>query len=377
MCSKCHCEKKHKKCPKLPQQCEYTKRCQCSKLKCTKTCRLLCKPRNVPEPTGITSFTFQTIGDIADAPVIPATLSVLAKGDPTNPIAICLHGYPSAATEWRYLLDDLAAKGYYAVAPYLRGYAPTVTDPAVALPGTVVFYVISDIIDLIIGLGAFGKFGENIMIGSDFGAIIGAFIAGVPNLEGLFKKFVGINIPPGDLFGAFISGKFANFESNMRFFYGPLFNIAPEMGIFQQNLALDPNAVTGTANYRAINMIEEQWKQWSPTAYPPQQDFDIQYAKAALANDSNLQLALDYYKSFYLSPTPVALPFLSQPSLWMFGENDGIFLWRNQLTPEELTAECLSRSSPGSEVFTSKCGGHFLNLDDTEAVNARILKFIQ
>src|SRR5438045_6330238 len=48
----------------------------------------------------------------------------LACGD-EGPLALCLHGFPDSAWTWRYLLPELAAAGFRAVAPFMRGYAPT------------------------------------------------------------------------------------------------------------------------------------------------------------------------------------------------------------------------------------------------------------
>ena len=42
-----------------------------------------------------------------------------------GPLAICLHGFPDHAYSFRRLLPDLAAAGFRAVAPFMRGYAPT------------------------------------------------------------------------------------------------------------------------------------------------------------------------------------------------------------------------------------------------------------
>ena len=42
-----------------------------------------------------------------------------------GPLALCLHGFPDSAWTWRLLLLELAAAGYRAAAPFLRGYAPT------------------------------------------------------------------------------------------------------------------------------------------------------------------------------------------------------------------------------------------------------------
>src|SRR5262245_40785184 len=43
----------------------------------------------------------------------------------TGPLALCLHGFPDSPWTYRYLLPELAGAGYRAVAPFMRGYAPT------------------------------------------------------------------------------------------------------------------------------------------------------------------------------------------------------------------------------------------------------------
>ena len=42
-----------------------------------------------------------------------------------GPLALCLHGFPDHAYSFRHLLPDLAEAGFRAVAPFMRGYAPT------------------------------------------------------------------------------------------------------------------------------------------------------------------------------------------------------------------------------------------------------------
>ena len=42
-----------------------------------------------------------------------------------GPLALCLHGFPDSAWTWRHLLPELAGAGFHAVAPFMRGYAPT------------------------------------------------------------------------------------------------------------------------------------------------------------------------------------------------------------------------------------------------------------
>ncbi|EWS61031.1 Soluble epoxide hydrolase [Methylibium sp. T29-B] len=43
----------------------------------------------------------------------------------SGPLALCLHGFPDSPWTYRHLLPRLARAGYRAVAPFMRGYAPT------------------------------------------------------------------------------------------------------------------------------------------------------------------------------------------------------------------------------------------------------------
>ena len=43
----------------------------------------------------------------------------------SGPLALCLHGFPDSAHSWRHLLPLLAEAGFHAVAPFMRGYAPS------------------------------------------------------------------------------------------------------------------------------------------------------------------------------------------------------------------------------------------------------------
>jgi pimeloyl-ACP methyl ester carboxylesterase len=52
-----------------------------------------------------------------------------------GPLALCLHGFPDSASTWRHLLPVLAEAGFHAVAPFMRGYAPTAI-PTTAASGS-------------------------------------------------------------------------------------------------------------------------------------------------------------------------------------------------------------------------------------------------
>jgi len=73
------------------------------------------------------------IGDLGrlqgrDVAVNGVDFPVLQAGD-RGPLALCLHGYTDSAYTWHELLPALAERGYRAVAPFMRSYAPTGLAP--------------------------------------------------------------------------------------------------------------------------------------------------------------------------------------------------------------------------------------------------------
>ena len=93
------------------------------------------------------------------------TFTIDECGEGDN-IALCLHGFPESRFSWREQLPLLAAKGWRAVAPDLRGYGGT-TRPAnkkdYELPN-----LIADTAALYDALGA----KRRLLVAHDWGAII-------------------------------------------------------------------------------------------------------------------------------------------------------------------------------------------------------------
>lgn len=81
-----------------------------------------------------------------------------------GPLALCFHGFPDSPMTWRHLLPALAAAGYRAVAPYMRGYAPS------AVPATDDYYGASLAADMNALNAALGGKGDAVLIGHDWGA---------------------------------------------------------------------------------------------------------------------------------------------------------------------------------------------------------------
>jgi epoxide hydrolase 4 len=56
-------------------------------------------------------------------------LSLREAGQPGQPLVVLLHGFPQAAFVWDELLPQIAAQGFHAVAPNLRGYERSSSPP--------------------------------------------------------------------------------------------------------------------------------------------------------------------------------------------------------------------------------------------------------
>ena len=88
-----------------------------------------------------------------------------------GPLALCLHGFPDHAYSFRHLLPDLAEAGFRAVAPFMRGYAPT------EAPQDGNYRAVQLARDAVALVDALGD-GQAYLIGNDWGAgaVIGASV---------------------------------------------------------------------------------------------------------------------------------------------------------------------------------------------------------
>src|SRR3954469_25253216 len=82
-----------------------------------------------------------------------------------GPLALCLHGFPDSAWTWRHLLPELADAGFRAVAPFMRGYAPT------AVPADGRYQTAALGLDACALHEALGGDADAVIVGHDWGAM--------------------------------------------------------------------------------------------------------------------------------------------------------------------------------------------------------------
>src|SRR3954453_4000847 len=113
----------------------------------------------------------------------------LACGD-DGPLALCLHGFPDTAWTWRHLLPELAAAGVCAVAPFMRGYAPT------EVPADGRYQTGALAADAIALHEALGGDGDAVLVGHDWGAM--AAYGAARHATQRWRRVVTLAVPPAD-----------------------------------------------------------------------------------------------------------------------------------------------------------------------------------
>lgn len=268
----------------------------------------------------------------------------------TGPLALCLHGFPDSANAWRYLLPSLEKAGFHAVAPFMRGYAPTSVAPNGAYQ---IAALASDANALHAALGGDN---EAVIIGHDWGApaSYGAAILAPER----WRRVVGMSVPPwGAMGNAFVS----NLNQLQRSWY---------MFFFQHPLA---DFLVSANNFAFVDLL---WEQWSPGYVA---DVDRQHAKNALSDPANLQAALGYYRatlgSGFRDPelaemqTAIQTESPLQPTLYLHGRTDGCI-------GVEVAQDASTRAPKDCLVHIVENAGHFLQLEQPAIVNELIVNWV-
>jgi pimeloyl-ACP methyl ester carboxylesterase len=272
--------------------------------------------------------------------------AVTSAGSPDGPLALCLHGFPDTTATWRHLLPELAAAGFHAVAPAMRGYAPTEvpTDRRID-PDTLT----ADVNAL---HRAFGGGKDAVVIGHDWGAIAGARAAAAA--PDRWRRVVTLAVPPE----AVVAAARTDARQARRSWYMVAAQLPGAERLFTRN---------------DLALIRRLWHTWSP-GYEPQ-PADLDPLRATFAAPGVPRAVLGYYRGFATAAAEnralssrVTMP--PQPHLHLHGRDDGCV----GVEIAERTVGQLLHSASRVEILDGL--GHFLHLEDPAGVNARIVAFL-
>jgi pimeloyl-ACP methyl ester carboxylesterase len=267
----------------------------------------------------------------------------------SGPLLLLLHGFPDNAHSWEHQMPVFAQAGYRVVAPFLRGYPPSVAPPGA-------FYdratLAQDVRALV---GALNGGQPAFLVAQDWGAAVSYGVLGA--YPELIRRAVLLAVPhPVQIRRTLRRSP----RHVLRSFHWFLFQL-PWL----------PEALCRAGNFAFIGFL---WRLWSP-------DFrdhaHVAQVRRMLAEPGAMEAALAYYraalKPAFQDPALAPLRALLDrptpvPTLVACGTRD----MRREMLPAQ------REFFTGDYEWTTVEGaGHFLHREKPEAVNRLVLDWLQ
>jgi pimeloyl-ACP methyl ester carboxylesterase len=251
-----------------------------------------------------------------------------------GPLVLLLHGFPDTAHTWDDLRPRIAAKGYRAVSPFMRGYHPSAIPDRDPDQETLA----RDPLALIEALGA----RDAVVIGHDWGASA-AYGAAALGPDRVKKLFV-LAIPHP-----------ATLKPTLKKLWG-----VRHFAAYKLPGAPDRFAHNDFAALPAI------YRRWSPTWNPDPAEFEA--VRASFANPASLHAAFGYYRK--LSPIPSASlkTRISAPTVVFAGLDDPI--------AEPSDYRGAARMFENDYIVEEVPGGHFMHREHPDVFAERLLSHL-
>jgi len=249
-----------------------------------------------------------------------------------GPLVLMLHGFPDTAHTWDDLRPRLAAKGYRAVSPFMRGYRPSGIPDSDPDQETLA----RDPLALIDALGA----DEAILVGHDWGAAAAYGAAALGGRDRVTKLFV-VAIPHP-----------ATLKPSLKKLWGARHFAAYKVPGAAERFARD--------DFAALRGI---YRRWSPTWTPDSTEFDA--VRTSFSDPASLNAAFGYYRR--LSPIPSASlkTRIEVPTVVFAGLDDPI--------AEPSDYRRAARMFTGDYIVEEVPGGHFMHREHPENFAQRLL----
>jgi len=250
----------------------------------------------------------------------------------TGPLVLLLHGFPDTAHTWDHVRPRLAAEGFRAVSPFMRGYAPTEVPDEDADVSTLA----RDVLALIEALGA----GRAIVVGHDWGA--GAAYGAAALEPKRVEKLVTVAIPHPA-------------------------SVRPSPTLMWRARHFLLYKLPGAPKRFAANdfaALPEIYKRWSPGWSPPPEEFAA--VRASFADPRSLDAAFGYYRKVPFVPPAFLRRPIEVPTVVFAGLDDPF------LAPRDY--EKARRWFTGDYAVEEMRGAHFLHREYPEEFAERLLR---
>jgi pimeloyl-ACP methyl ester carboxylesterase len=298
----------------------------------------------------------------------------------SGPLVLFCHGWPESWYSWRHQMAALAAAGYRAVAPDMRGYGST--EAPASMEQYTMLHLVGDMVELVKALGET----QAVIVGHDWGAPV-AWTSALLRPE-VFRAVAGMSVPftpPGkiDLLSALQAQGVTTFY--MQYFQAP--------GVAEAELEADVAASlrriyfsgSGDGPQRATfgvlepgagvlhNTVDPLEQGAGLPAWLPAEDlayYTNEFRRAGFRG------GLNWYRNLRRS-WELLMPWrgcvLRQPALFIAGERDNVL----RFPASKAQIEAYPRTLPGLRGCHILPGaGHWIQRERAAEVNRLLLAFL-
>ena len=307
-------------------------------------------------------------------------MRVVEQGE--GPLVLLAHGWPESWYSWRHQLPALAAAGYHAVAPDMRGYGGSDAPPAVE--DYDIFHLCGDLVGLIEALGE----AQAVLVAHDWGAVVARDCV---RLEpDRFSAVVNMSVPFGG------PGPTSPIETMQRrygdnFYYILYFQEldADGNGVADAEFDADPRGILSrlylTGATRRPPQVTDPLRSaggmiprsGEPTDFPAWIDAsELDYYVEEFTR-AGFRGGINYYRNFHrnweLTRALQGVP-VPQPAMFIAGENDGVI---GGATQEELATRLSQAATDPRGVHVLPGAGHWVQQQEPQEVNRLLLEFLE
>jgi len=261
-------------------------------------------------------------------------INYVTEGD--GPLVVLLHGFPESSFSWRRQVPALAAAGFRAIAPDLRGYGHS------SRPEGIDSYRLTEVVKDIAGL-IMQNGGVCRLVGHDWGGYAAWYLAMLH--PELVSKLVVMNAPHGAVLARVMK---RSIQQKLRLAYQLFFNLPVLPELFWR--AFGPAIMRRLGSFTPAEVAEyaRLWKQ-----------------PGAIRAMMNYYRALRRHRGELRSLSrPIRVP-----TLFIFGERDPVFMRE--------TADGFGDWVPDVRVVRIPEAGHFVQTDVADTVNALLVEFLR
>lgn len=259
-------------------------------------------------------------------------MHVAEQGD--GPLVLLCHGFPESWYSWRHQLAALAAEGFRAVAPDMRGYGQT--DQPAEIDQYTLLHLVGDMVGLVDALGG----GPAVIAGHDWGAPV-AWHAALLRPD-RFRAVIGLSVPFRPR--GSVRPSTAMPQTDDAIFYQLYFQ---EPGVAEAELSRDPRSTirrvlyagsgegrrtgAGLGDPAAVGMVPRTGGFLSHTAAPPAPpswltEADVDFYAGEFSR-VGFRGGLNWYRNIdrnWALTAPWDRARIMQPALFIAGTNDAV-----------------------------------------------------